>query len=243
MEDIHYNKYIKYKTKYLELKEQRGSGLDVRKWFSKKFNNKIKEEENPVKQIEEKDIFGEIFDELIKQKLLIHRRFHFEKDSLSLQIYLLEIFLFNKILPHLYIYKNTTKYQQNIIIIYKSFCNAINTCHKNTYREEQNIKEIKIFNNELQLSIIIMYLDNIKKEYGIDSPVLKETILMYFSSLDYCINNEIEFYNNNSNICENNNVIFDNILKNPFHNDNGKIKVETLLSPQEKLLYAVYMNS
>ena len=27
MEDIYYNKYIKYKTKYLELKEQSGSGF------------------------------------------------------------------------------------------------------------------------------------------------------------------------------------------------------------------------
>jgi len=88
-----------------------------------------------------------------------------------------------------------------------------------------------------------MYLDNIKKEYGIDSPVLKDTILLYFSSLIYCIDNDIEFFNNNSNICEKNNVILDRILKNPFHNDNGKIKVETLLSPQEKLLYAVYNNS
>ena len=47
-QDIHYNKYIKYKTKYLELKEQSGSGSGFFNLFSSK-----------------KDIYGRYYDEFV----------------------------------------------------------------------------------------------------------------------------------------------------------------------------------
>jgi hypothetical protein len=174
MEDIHYNKYIKYKTKYLELKEQRGSGIG--EWF------KIKEEK----------IFENNFDNLKEYKSFINTYLNNEGD-ISNFIYKLEVFLLDKILPQLYIYNNKTDYQQIIINIYKSFCNTINTY----YRSNENIEEIlKIHRSQINKG-----LDKINTSYKIDLPVLRSTISLYFQLLNYCIQQNIQFDKTNKNIC------------------------------------------
>jgi hypothetical protein len=208
MEDIHYNKYIKYKTKYLELKEQRGSGIG--EWF------KIKEEK----------IFENNFDILKDNKCKIDNYLNYNKNNISIIISSVEEFLLNKILPQLYIYNNKTDYQQIIINIYKSFCNTINT-----YRSEQNIKEI-LLNNVLQLSIINTGLDNIKSSYKIDLPVLRKIISLYFQFLNTCIEQHIQF--DKINICVQNFEHYELILTR------GNKKS---FSSSDKLLYAVYINS
>jgi hypothetical protein len=223
MEDIHYNKYIKYKTKYLELKEQRGSGSrigsGIGEWFSALFRT------------QEEKIFGAYFDLLKKHQTSLTDINHIPQN----QTYYTEQFLLPFILPQLYIYKNIIDYQQTIINIYKSFCNTINT-----YRSGQNIKEI-LSNNVLQLSIINTNLDNIKSSYKIDLPVLKKTISLYFQFLNTCIEKNIQF--SNFNVCESNTNYLDNFLKNSFYNDNGRFKVELLSSPELKLFYAVHQSN
>jgi hypothetical protein len=200
-QDIHYNKYIKYKTKYLELKEQRGSGIG--EWFNRS-------------TITEEKIFETNFDKLKDQKCKIDSYLNYNKDNISIIISSVEDLLLNIILPQLYIYNNKTDYQQIIINIYKSFCNTINT-----YRSGQNIKEI-LSNNVLQLLKINTDLNNIKSSYKIDLPVLRNTISLYFQFLDTYIKQNIQFDKINKNICEVNTDHLNHFLKDSINLKNNK---------------------
>ena len=78
MEDIYYNKYIKYKTKYLELKEQSGSGgLNITKIFNPNLNlygskyYRLVECLIKTKVIKEIIITKDV--DYIKNKILIHK--------------------------------------------------------------------------------------------------------------------------------------------------------------------------
>jgi hypothetical protein len=220
--DIHYNKYIKYKTKYLELKEQRGSGI------GELFNKST---------IKEEKIFETNFDLLKDNKCKIDNYLNYNKDNISKIISSVEDLLLNIILPQLYIYNNKTDYQQIIINIYKSFCNTINT-----YRSKQNIKEI-LGNNVSQLSIINTGLDKINTSYKIDLPVLKKTISLYFQFLNTCIEQHIQFDKTNKNICEVLNDYLNHFLKDSNNFKNNKFMVEKLLTSTDKLLYAVHQSN
>ena len=272
MEDIYYNKYIKYKTKYLELKELNGGGAKIDS-FKRFLGFKTAAPAvtaaplvpkavtaaplvpkvvttaqlaparyNLLFNTEEK-IFNTYFDILVQHgsKLLTYNNnIYYIPDNN--QTYFTEQLLLQIILPELYIHKNEIDYQQIIINIYKSFCNTINTYRNNI----NNIKISEILskkilsNNVLQLSIIIENLEKIKTSYKIDLPVLKNTIREYFAFLNSCIEKKIQF--NNFNICENSTVYLNSFLNNPFfYNNKNEFMVERLISPVEKLLYAVHI--
>ena len=96
IDDNHYKKYIKYKTKYLELKEQLGGGLYIID-LDHFMNSYIEKEKNK---------YDEIFNSQIPNK-----------------IFLIEDFLLNNLLKEILIYD--TKTEDLVVEIYKQICNTI----------------------------------------------------------------------------------------------------------------------
>ena len=96
IDDKHYKKYIKYKTKYLELKEQLGGGLYIID-LDHFMNSYIEKEKNK---------YDEIFNSQIPNK-----------------IFLIEDFLLNNLLKEILIYD--TKTEDLVVEIYKQICNTI----------------------------------------------------------------------------------------------------------------------
>jgi hypothetical protein len=155
IQDEHYKKYIKYKTKYLELKEQSGGGGVITFFKS-----------------EEEKIYGEKID--IKKTLNI-----FKTHNTSL--WDIEKYLTNIIFQELYkkYFDNNEEQKKNIIIeLYKIICNTINNYYEYFKNKDISKKHTIEENNKNNLTQLIKHLDNIK------TPLLKQIVELYFTMLN-----------------------------------------------------------
>lgn len=194
MEDKYYKKYLKYKLKYLELKQSGGGlktiifGIESKEWYKRIINNEILIE--LTKNIEE--FTKEIEEFTQKSRQLTDTQKKEISDKHKEDILYIEDQLVKYLFIHLKREFKTNK-EKNISIneIYKIFCNTINNYHKYfnpdpiTTKINQLTKDtIKIINNANHEELI-KHLDIIK------TPLLKKTIDLYFKHLNNYIENDI----------------------------------------------------
>jgi hypothetical protein len=214
IQDEHYKKYIKYKTKYLELKEQSGRGL----FRNPEVYEKIQSGG------ESKSFMEQIFDFLFSQEGKIYDTYYLSLndsksrlantpdsdkiDKIDKAIFGIESIVSQFILPRLYVYPNIDK--NKIIQIYKVFCQNIDEYRNHLKLDvmtQNNTKTNIINNNNNHKKQLLGYLDNIRL------PLLKETIELYYSKLNERIEKNVKF-TIELNICESNQLYIDYTLKN-----------------------------
>jgi hypothetical protein len=239
IQDIHYNKYIKYKTKYLELKELSG-GKDENMYGNqyKEIKTKILLFESNYKNINklEKDFNNE------KNETSKHKKYNIYKTNMITNIVSIEDYLLNTLLPELYtinsndvfikIFKDISKtiinYREYFYLIknYKqiyldSIKKKIKQYEKNikTNLDSLNLKKFNFVSNNFKKlrKIIEIYFKNVNNSIQkLDSFTYKsENWHINYKNEDKYQENKCLFdYIENNQIIFTNNIIFNNILSN-----------------------------
>ena len=206
IQDIHYNKYIKYKTKYLELKEQNAGvlGFDKgKKYYGNQYNiikDKIKLFETNLKK---SDI---VLTQIIKQQ-------NIKKRIININLEIVDV----------------TKQIKDVI-------EDINETDKNLFTKIEKVKDVEITvnflnkkkkNDEALKKNLEKRITNLSKENTdlqnkiIESPLIDDNIVLYQSQIienilsieEYLLNILLpELYKNEKNIFDDNKIYFSKIF-------------------------------
>jgi hypothetical protein len=187
IEDIHYKKYLKYKLKYLELKQSGGLNIPF-------FTSYIKEK----KEIE---IYGE---EEYKEMNLLITNSQQSKSDIKTKMSNIESFLLNKLINNL---KRKKEFKEDFEKINKEILNTILNYCQYFYLNNINYTQNKTDTNTQHLILllkqnylskirqtkqqIIEYLDNLNKIFKFKFKKLKTLINQYFEYIDEYIKNNI----------------------------------------------------
>lgn len=230
IQDEHYNKYIKYKHKYLELKEQSGGVLNWRRMFSWLFTNKS---ENKSKNKSENESKNEILN--LENKLLIHllpNLYYNNNNNNFILIYInicniiinyCEYFYINDLTNEKLIPKfknnnkdNIKKAQYQIRKISKElseelskkleiYFNLVNNCIKNNYSSISKKNNFNINNNNF-VRIVTTNIDNNIKGIFANSEISEEnfnSIKKNLGNIENLLKLQVLITNNNNNINDN----------------------------------------
>jgi hypothetical protein len=196
--DVHYQKYIKYKKKYLELKQSGGSGM--MSIFDK---SKVQPAPTSEEQLYDTDYLNLIIPKFSKS---------YEHDNV---IFLTHATLIIDILPNLYNKITDKECRDNIINIYIDFCNNINKnieyFENNTNGVINQTEEAKI--NARQFNIddgnkVLERLIAIQTKIKIQLPLLIKLIRLYYLHFSDHIGYNVVLKVNN-NICNINEINID----------------------------------